>query len=212
MLFIVLVVLALALFYYLTQVHEGLSLGPWKWPKKGLSGWSWFWRDSLYPYHNDNLTVKPIGSPGTENVYRHWKNREKHWKVEYGDDRINTDMNRVTGLVDTSLSQRPISGITDIHPDYYHNPIDYCKAHPDARPCPNFWRAKRRGSSSFKGIDGKFTHASGDMSKPVPKMKIGVPPAVKDTQINDNYHTRVLKPDRYTQCRVTKKRMVQCSH
>jgi len=189
-------ILILVLVYYYTQVNEGLSLGPWTWPKKGILGWSWLWRDSLHPYYNDNLTVKPIGSPGTENIYNHWKNREKHWKVEYGEDRIATDMNKVTGLIDTTLSQRPISNITDIDPDYYHNPVDYCKKNPGIRPCPNFWMSN--GSDGFKGTDGKFTHASGDMSKPVPALNLerNVHSTTLDKLIDDNYHTRVIKPDR----------------
>lgn len=193
--YLLLLLLLPLLFLFISgNIHEGLSLGPWIWPLADLPGWSRLWSDSLYPYHNNEISVKSIGSPGTSNLYNHWKNREKHWKIEYSKDRFRTDMNHVTGLINSTLSQREINNISDIDPDYYHNPLDYCKIHPDMRPCPNFWR--NNSKHNFKGIDGSFTHASGNMSKPVPALKEGVPPPTLDTQINDNYHTRVIKPER----------------
>ena len=105
----------LVILIVLLKQTEGLSLGPWRWPKKGLDGWSWLWRNTLHPYSNNNLTVKPIGSPGTSTLYNHWKNKEKQWKIEYDDKNINVNMDNVTGIIDTQLSLLPVKNNININ-------------------------------------------------------------------------------------------------
>ena len=147
----------------------------------------------LHPYKNMCLTKRPIGFPGSDNMNKYWKDRPKQWGVEYSDDRIRVDINKVrssqSGKTKGSVPA-PAQTLT-VESKYYHNPVQYCKDHPDRYPCPNFWRADEKGHSDFKGhVQSK----SDDMY--VPGLVKGNFSHIKDSQIDDNYHVRIVDPHR----------------
>jgi len=199
--YVVLIAIAIAIAgWYLYTTYEGMSAGPWTSPEGGVSGW-----DGLYPpapYHNLSISgPKPVGDPGSQGVYNNWKHREEYWHTEYAPEQVDVDMDLVVGVTDSSL--RPQSLGDDVrknpyvNPKYFHNPTGHCATGASTYPCPNYWIIQRDPSAKhFKGTDPKFTHPSGDLSDPVPAMPNGIPKALQDSQINDNYHTRIVNVDR----------------
>lgn len=158
----------------------------------------------LSTYNNICLTCKPYGTPGTENIYNYWKNIEKRWRKEYAPYKIKQSGDVRETHAKSSLCNSAATNSHSIGLNYYHDPVAYCKVHPDRYPCPNYWLVKRDSKNAdFKGIDSDFTHASGDMSlkdinalKPYEAVRNGDFEHTLDKNINDNYHTRIINTER----------------
>jgi len=149
----------------------------------GVPGWS---APDLHDYANMCLTEKPFGFPSHQNTYLYWKDRPKSWAVEYSEDRVRGDINKVRSNQekDTILlgsQPLPVTG-SSVDAEYYHNADGYCQRNPDHYPCPNHWN----GGPHLR------THISGDMTKPVPGLLAGQFGHVLDKDINDNYHIRII--------------------
>jgi hypothetical protein len=155
----------------------GIGVGP------KLPGWS---TPDLHGYTNICLTEKPFGYPSHQNTYLYWKDRPKSWGVEYSEERVRGDINKVRSnqAEDTILLGSQPSSVTgsSVNAEYYHNADGYCQRNPDHYPCPNHW----------KGGPHLRTHISGDMSNPVPGLLAGQFGHVLDKDINDNYHIRII--------------------
>lgn len=108
---------------------------------------------------SETFEIQSLGSQG-------WKNREQDWQIEYSDQALATDMDHVTGFK-SDMPYADTNAKSSVNLQYYHNPIDFCKNNTNSHPCPNFWLT----DSQFKGINGSFTHPSGDLSNPVPKLQ-----------------------------------------
>lgn len=94
----------------------------------------------MHPYKNTCLTKDPHGFPESDGPSQYWKDRPKSWKVEYSSERIDCNMDRVRPSVpEAEKAYRPTRTRT-IDPEYYENPVEYCKQHPDKYPCPNYWK------------------------------------------------------------------------
>jgi len=180
---IVIVIVIVIVLWILTGATEGfgarLGLG------LGLPGWSAL---DLHGYTNECLTDKPYGFPSHQSTYLYWKDRPKSWAVEYSEERVRGDINKVRSNQekDTILlgsQPAPVQGQgRGVDAKYYHNADGYCKQNPDHYPCPNHWR----------GGPHVRTHISGDMTKPVPGLLAGHFGHVLDKDINDNYHIRII--------------------
>ena len=145
---------------------------------------------SLHGYENACLTTKSYGFPGMQNMYNYWKDQPKHWAVEYSNERIRGDINKVKSSESKTKGIPAPSDTHSIALEYYHDPIAYCKKYPDRYPCPNYWIA-REAKAGFKG---NKNFVSDDMF--VPGLLEGNFGHVKDKDINDNYHSRIVEPGR----------------
>jgi hypothetical protein len=94
----------------------------------------------------------------------------------------------ISGLKDNEpMSVRNLRRIKvdSIPAEYYHNPADFCAAHPDRYPCPNHWLNGKYQSAADSRLDHKI----------LPGLKKGLSTHIKDTQVDDNYRTLVLYPE-----------------
>ncbi len=139
----------------------------------------------LHKYTNGCLTTKPYGFPGTSNMNKYWSDRVKTWAIEYSPERIRGDINKVRSYDPHTMESSAQVLETSSDTGYYHNPELYCKEHPDSPRCPNYWLAKEPG---FQTYQGNKVYNSPDMS--MPSMIAGDFGHIKDTDIDDNYHTR----------------------
>jgi hypothetical protein len=53
-------------------------------------------------YINTCLTKKPYGFPSHSHLYRYWKDRPKSWAVEFSEERVRGDINKVRSNQDPS--------------------------------------------------------------------------------------------------------------
>lgn len=150
-------------------------------------GWS---NIGHHGFTNTCVTKKPYGFPSHANMYNYWKDRPKSWAIEYSKERIrgNIDMVRSNNEISkATLGSLPATvSSSSVHQEYYHDPLQYCKKNPSVYPCPNHWIPLQERVEYQE-------HVSGDMSKPVPSLLKGDFGHVKDKDINDNYHMRVIQ-------------------
>lgn len=151
------------------------------------------WRQSvtswgrLHSYNNTCLTGRPYGSPGTQGPNDNWANRERYMQQEYAGCskyRCGDLTNLRDNEPEAVRKLRSIRDVSNIPLDYYHNPSDFCQANPGRFPCPNHWLGQ-----TLTPADSRLDH------KILPTLKQGLEKHIKDTQIDDNYHSRVLYPE-----------------
>jgi hypothetical protein len=149
---------------------------------------SFFTWSKLHKYNNSCLTSKPYGSPGSEGPLSNWAEREKYMRQEYASCSAYRcgDLSALKDNEPIGVQNLRRIRVSSIPEEYYHNPVDYCRAHPDSYPCPNHWLA----SPGEPAADSRLDH------KILPAPLQGLAKHIKDSQINDNYHTRVLYPQR----------------
>ncbi len=140
-----------------------------------------------HKYHNTCMTAGegPYGFPASQGLYKYWQDRPKSWAVEYSDERIVGNMDKVvSNRAPIYAAPVPADERPSVASEYYHNPVDYCKLHPNNYPCPNYWLVK----------PGKVSVGSDNMS--VDGLLTGRFGHVQDRDIDDNYHTRIINPER----------------
>lgn len=188
-----LVIIIFIIFLSLIITNENMEIGSFD--NGQLEGWSWsnLWpwsHQKLHQYDNLNYSSKSIGSPGTYNIYKHWKNREDHWKEEYSKVNVDVDMNKVKGISSGTLESTETND-RSIDPEYYNDPLAYCKKNPNKYPCPNHWL---KDSAAFNDQLHQVSHPTGNMLITNLTSKMSSP--LMTNHINDNYHTRLIDIER----------------
>ena len=89
-------------------------------------------------YTNLCITERPYGSSGSVAPLKYWADRPKSWATEYSDARLATDSKTLRDYA-PDMPHAPAHVRSSVEDNYYHNPAEYCRAHPDRYPCPNSW-------------------------------------------------------------------------